>query len=583
MKFGQNSKNPQNLDKIERNPSGLSQASALREHRRINRLRLVLIPLVVVLVVSIYEDFLHRLPWGNINPPIWSEVSVTIIILIALLSMVYLARPKSQHTIFRPTDIETSLNEIVGIPNAITEVERAMRLFTERKLFSRELGSQPSWGVIFEGDQGMGKLLVAKAIAKEASIPILVTDAAGLVSPYGRQTRKKINDFFKDIKRVSRVEGGSIGVIEGIDRLVPAISTSLGSEAIFSAEGELLLQIQSLGEPTVLSRMGAATRRGMERIFTSDIKTGSAHRRHPNIFLIGTTTEQRLVDGTLTQIGFLDRTITFEHPSLVNRSKIVRHHLNVKAHDSSLEGEEAHLAVASMTSGYTLSRLESLMNEALIMALSDKRKEMTFADVTRAKLGLEFGQSEVGESTKDEIRRIALHESAHAVVAYCLGEGRTLDVISILRRKETLGLLHHTGSDESSPQKRSELDALLRILMAGLAAEEKAYEDASSGPATDLMIATQIASAMIGSFGMGRTLVSFPPLEDNHLSDFLPSQVMADPDMRVELEELLASAYQEATDLVDEKWHIIEHLADVLMENDELISRQIIDAIEEAS
>ena len=58
---------------------------------------------------------------------------------------------------------------------------------------------------------------------------------------------------------------------------------------------------------------------------------------------------------------------------------------------------------------------------------------------------------------------------------------------------------------------------------------------------------------------------------------------MADPDMRVELEELLASAYQEATDLVDEKWHIIEHLADVLIENDELISRQIIDAIEEAS
>ena len=144
-------------------------------------------------------------------------------------------------------------------------------------------------------------------------------------------------------------------------------------------------------------------------------------------------------------------------------------------------------------------------------------------------------------------------------------------------------MLNHAGQDEAVTQKRSQMELLLRVLMAGLAAEEYAFDDPSSGPATDLAVATQIGAAMVGSFGMGRALISILPMVEDELNDGLLDQELGDPELREELEALLARAYQEATDIVTSRWSVIEHVANELLEQEEMIGRQITDALESAT
>ena len=559
-----------------------SAAVTLRERRRQHRLRLVLFPLLAVLVALTYSDV------SNASTKVASgfsakdlvDASLTAAFLLALVLVALATRSRSPHVIFRPADISVSLVDVVGVPGAVAEATRTLRLFTDRQVFAEELGGSVPWGVIFEGAPGMGKVLVAKAMAKEAGVPALVVDAPALIGPTSRQTRRRIRAYFRDLAHVSRTEGGGIGVIEGIDRLTPARGLTSEGNMHLWAEGELLLQIQSMEQPTLRSRAAISLIRWLESFLTAESRTGSAHRRRSNVFLVATTANRQLVDSALFDSGMLDRTVTFNAPSLVSRADLVRFHLNRKAHDPTLDVPEAAPAIATMTSGYSLAETERLMDEALVMALTDGRSMMSLTDITRAKLGLEFGQSETTTVDADERRRLALHESAHALVAYELGGGQTLEVLSIIKRKESLGLLHHGVAEESTTQKRSQMEVLLRVLMAGLAAEEYAFDDPSSGPASDLAIATQIGAAMVGSFGMGRALISIMPMVEEELNDGLLTQVLSDPELREELEALLARAYQEATDIVTNRWAVIEHLAAELLIKEEMIGRQITDAIE---
>ena len=573
----------------QRTTSGATRISAaavaLRERRRQQRLRLVLVPLAAILVVLVYYDFSNSLTIRTTGLSVRDTVDIllTIVFVLFAAGVVVAARPRSPHATFRPADIPFSLDDIVGIPGAVADATRALRLFTDRQVFAEELGGSVSWGAIFEGPAGMGKELVAKAMAHDAGVPALIVDAAALVGPTSRQTRRRIRAYFRDLRRTARVDGGALGVIEGIDRLTPARGLAPEGELHLWAEGELLLQIQTLEQPSVQSRALISIIRWLESFITAESRTGSAHRRRSNVFLVATTSSRVLVDPVVFDSGMLDRTVSFSAPSLGSRADLVRFHLNRKAHDPTLDVPEAAPAIAMMTAGYSLADTERLMDEALVMALTDGRETMSLTDITRAKLGLEFGQSETTTLDKEERRRLALHESAHAVVAYDLGGGQTLEVLSIIKRKDSLGMLNHAGQDEAVTQKRSQMELLLRVLMAGLAAEEYAFDDPSSGPATDLAVATQIGAAMVGSFGMGRALISILPMVEDELNDGLLDQVLGDPELREELEALLARAYQEATDIVTSRWSVIEHVANELLEKEEMIGRQITDAIESAT
>jgi cell division protease FtsH len=232
-----------------------------------------------------------------------------------------------------------------------------------------------------------------------------------------------------------------------------------------------------------------------------------------------------------------------------------------------------------MTSGYSPAALERLLDEALVIALTHGRTAMSMSDVAEAKMLVELGVTDPSVYTTEDRLRVATHEAGHATVAYFLGRSRQMDVLSIVKRRDSLGLLQHSDTEERFTQRRDEMNALVQISMGGLVAEEKWFDEVSTGPAGDLAAATNLGAQMIGACGMGESLISIAAAGSGPLSGGLVEKVLADNAARAELDALLASSRDAARDIVTEHAAVVEALRDALLERDELIGSEITDVI----
>ncbi len=278
--------------------------------------------------------------------------------------------------------------------------------------------------------------------------------------------------------------------------------------------------------------------------------------------------------------GRFDRTITFDIPSKNGRREIIDYYLGRKSHDAELDREDRRDAIASMTMGYTPVMIEHLFDKALVWALRDGRVSMDWHDVNQAKLTEEIGIGMPVDYTFDEQRTIATHESGHAVVAYLAGVGRKLDVLSIVKRGPALGLLAHSDIEERFTNTRSELYQRMQISFGGLVAEQIFIGEHGTGPGADLEAATKIAATMVGSLGMGDSLVSFAAV--NSPID-LVGRVLGDEAARADVERLLNQAQSDVEAMLTDNRHLVEALRSALLVRKELIGDEIIEVLEHAS
>ena len=225
--------------------------------------------------------------------------------------------------------------------------------------------------------------------------------------------------------------------------------------------------------------------------------------------------------------------------------------------------------------------IEHLFDEGLVWALREDRSAMTWADVQQAKFTEEIGLKQPVEYTDGEKRRIATHEGGHAVVAHLVSD-RNLEVLSIIKRRDALGLLAHSDAEERFTRTEDELKGLMAIAFGGMVAEELSFGAASTGPAGDLSYATALAAQMVGSFGMGGTLISFEAVEAGPLAAGIVAKVLANDDARKRVEVLLLEAKETARRLLAEHRHLLEPLVAALLERNELVGDEITDVLERA-
>jgi ATP-dependent Zn protease len=158
-----------------------------------------------------------------------------------------------------------------------------------------------------------------------------------------------------------------------------------------------------------------------------------------------------------------------------------------------------------------------------------------------------------------------------------VGKGRKLEVLTIVKRRDALGLLSHSEEEERFTKTKSEVRALIDIAFGGMVAEELFFGEASTGVTGDLQAATLNACQMIGLMGMGTTLISAGALE--YPSGGIVSKVLANDDGRAEVESLLADAKASVTRMLDEHRNVVESLRDALLERKELIGEEILEVI----
>ncbi|HKN89893.1 MAG TPA: AAA family ATPase, partial [Acidimicrobiia bacterium] len=493
---------------------------------------------------------------------------------------------------------EIGFADVKGMDVVLEEVVRTLNLFLGFKTFRESMGGTPRRGILFEGPPGTGKTYMAKALAKEAGVPFFYVSSSAFQSMYYGQTNRKIRSYFKDLRKAARAEGGAVGFIEEIDaiaasragmRMTPAdgvaaattVSRSQGKEGVAGIVNELLIQLQSFDHPTRAEKLHGFV---VDRLnnFLPDHRQLSKRRSTPaNVLIIGATNRADDLDPALLRPGRFDRSIHFDVPNRSGRREIIDYYLDRKAHEADLDRGDRREALAAMTSGYSPVMIEHLFDEGLVWALRDGRPAMTWADVQQAKFTEEIGLKQPVEYTDGEKRRIATHEGGHAVVAHLVSD-RNLEVLSIIKRRDALGLLAHSDAEERFTRTEDELKGLMAIAFGGMVAEELSFGAASTGPAGDLSYATALAAQMVGSFGMGGTLISFEAVEAGPLAAGIVAKVLANDDARKRVEVLLLEAKETARRLLAEHRHLLEPLVAALLERNELVGDEITDVLERA-
>ena len=164
-----------------------------------------------------------------------------------------------------------------------------------------------------------------------------------------------------------------------------------------------------------------------------------------------------------------------------------------------------------------------------------------------------------------------------------MGQNRKLEVLSIIKRRDALGLLAHSDNEERYTRTRSELMGSMKIAFGGMTAEELFFGESGTGPGGDLAHATRIAAQMVGSFGMAGSLVSFDAVEPGPVSQGIVGKVLANEDARASVERLLDQAKAQVHTLLDSNRHLVIALRDELLEREELVGDEIVDVLVEAA
>ncbi|HWC36584.1 MAG TPA: AAA family ATPase [Mycobacteriales bacterium] len=542
------------------------------------------------------------------------------VMLIGGYAAMFLLARRSPHLSYRPEQIDVRLADVVGIQPVKEEVVRSINLFLASRTFSSEMGGRARRGLLFEGAPGTGKTHIAKAMAAEAGVPFLFVSATSFQSMFYGATAGKIRSYFKALRKAALASGGAIGFIEEIDaiggvrhgmgmtsrsavesavqccggvttlpssflRAAPGAPVTNGymSEGVGGVVNELLVQMQSFDEPLGMAKVWNALTNVLNLFLPAHRQIHRGAPRRANILLIAATNRADSLDPALIRPGRFDRVLHFDLPDQAGRRRLIDHFLDRKAHCEELDDPANRDALSSLTHGYTPVRIEQLLDEALVSAVRRGDRRMGWQDVAEARLTLEVGLGQPVGYTAHEKRLIATHEAGHATAAYLVAPQRRLDILSIIKRRDALGMLAHGDSEEVYTRSRAEMIALIQIALAGQSAEEIFFGDVSTGPSGDLLYATNVAAQMVGAAGMTGSLISFAAIQGSTFSDTnIVGRVLGDPDGRAKVESLLQEQKAVIKARLEVNTHLVEGLRDALLERNELIGRDIQDVLHAA-
>jgi ATP-dependent Zn protease len=225
------------------------------------------------------------------------------------------------------------------------------------------------------------------------------------------------------------------------------------------------------------------------------------------ILVVMATNMPESLDEALLRPGRIDRMYRVGYPSKAGRIRTYQGYLSKISH-SLTEADVEKLAI--ITPYATGATIKDLVNESLIMAIRDGRSTVTWSDVLKAKQLKQLGPSEDVEYIERERHATAIHEACHAVMAYRVRKHMDIDIATIEKGAEYLGMVASIPPDDQFTHWKSEYESDILVSLASLAGERMFFDgDNSSGVSGDLESATTIAGLMEGYWGMGSTVSSY--------------------------------------------------------------------------
>ena len=360
---------------------------------------------------------------------------------------------------------KVTFKDVAGCKEAKEELKEIVDFLKSPKKFL-DIGARIPKGVILTGAPGTGKTLLARAVAGEASVPFFHLSGSEFVEMFVGVGASRVRDLFKMAKKAAP----SIIFVDEIDAIGRTRGGGFGGG---NDERE-----QTLNQ--ILVEMD-----GFE----------------PNdkVIVMAATNRPDVLDPALVRPGRFDRKVILDLPDRADREEILKIHALKKplAEDINLK------LIAERTPGFSGADLYSLMNEGAILAARENRKKVFQFDLIRAIEKVMLGPERKSHLLSVKEKEItAYHEAGHALVASVLPNADPVHKVSIVARGNAGGYTLKLPLEERRLQSKKEFIDDVAMSLGGYVAEQMIFGDITTGPSSDLQVATNLAKAMVTRWGM---------------------------------------------------------------------------------
>ncbi len=457
---------------------------------------------------------------------------------------------KSKARVQMEPQTQVTFGDVAGIEQAKLELTEVVDFLKNADRFTA-IGAKIPKGVLLVGPPGTGKTLLARAVAGEAGVPFFSISGSEFVEMFVGVGASRVRDLFEQAK----TNAPCIVFIDEIDAVGRQRGAGLGGG---NDERE-----QTLNQ--LLTEMD-----GFEG------NTG--------IIIIAATNRPDVLDAALLRPGRFDRQVVVDRPDYAGRQEILKVHARGKTLSKDVDLDK----IARRTPGFTGADLSNLLNEAAILAARRNLTEISMDEVNDA-IDRVLAGPEKKNRVMSEKRKtlVAYHEAGHALVGALMPDYDPVQKISIIPRGRAGGLTWFTPSEdrmESGLYSRSYLQNQMAVALGGRVAEEIIFgeEEVTTGASNDLQQVARVARQMVTRFGMSDRLGPVALGRQNG-NVFLGRDIASDRDFSNEtastidneVRQLVDTAYSRAKDVLESNRHILDRLADMLVEKETVDSDEL--------
>lgn len=359
-----------------------------------------------------------------------------------------------------------TFGDVGGQESAKRELVEALE-FIKNEDSAVRLGIRPLRGILLSGPPGTGKTLLARAAASYTDAAFISAAGSDFVEMYAGVGARRVRDLFSTARSTAAAQRKKTAVIfiDEIDVLGGVRGKHSSHLEYDQTLNQLLVEMDGLV---------------------------SASRNGVRVLVVGATNRADLLDPALLRPGRFDRVVSVDLPDREGRRRILEIHTKRKplADDVDLG------RVAAEAFGFSGAYLESLTNEAAIMALRAGRARITMDDFSEAMEKVIMGEKINRRPDVDELLRVAVHEVGHAVASELLRAG-SVAAVTVSSRGKALGYVRQSPQSDTYIETRVELESRMSTLLAGAVSEELILGERSTGAMQDIEQAVETARKIV--------------------------------------------------------------------------------------
>lgn len=421
-----------------------------------------------------------------------------------------------------------SFQDIGGQSTAKNELIEALE-FVLRPDDMERLGIRPLKGILLTGPPGTGKTLLAKAAANYTDSIFMAASGSEFVEMYAGVGAQRVRQLFREARQAARKDNLTSAII-----FIDEIEVMAGRRGQHQSHLEY---DQTLNQLLV----------EMDGIATND---------DVRILVMAATNRADLIDPALLRPGRFDRTVRVDLPDRPGREAILLLHTRNKPLASDVDLGQ----IAVETFGFSGAHLESVCNEAAILALREEAELVHHEHLKSAIDKVLLGEKLDRHLNREELYRVAIHEGGHAIVGELVHPG-SVSSITIAPRGMALGFVRQAPDDDRLLQTVSELKADIAVCLAGSTAERLLLGEQSTGAANDFEKAWDIARRMVTA-----GLSSLGVVQEEALSPEVLYQTV---------QEIIRDSQEQVDELILSHQSALTALADLLMEHETLPGERV--------